>query len=158
MKQNHSIDILFALGLFGTYAILSVLLLLVGSNIYTGIIETSEGNTQVRISLSYIVNKIHSYDQEDTVFLEERDGVTLLIMEETYDDEVYQNLIYFHEGAIKEALVNKSSTFDFSFGDKIIEVEKFEMEEKLVEGLLYFNVTDKNGSSQSMRVDLRSGE
>lgn len=158
MKQNHSIDILFALGLFGTYAILSVLLLLVGSNIYTGIIETSEGNTQVRISLSYIVNKIHNHDQEDTVFLEVRNGVTLLIMEETYDGEVYQNIIYFHEGAIKEALVNKNSTFDFSFGDKIIEVEKFEMEEKLVEGLLYFNVTDKNGSSQSMRVDLRSGE
>ncbi len=156
MKEKHSVDIIFVLGLFGTFAILSVLLILVGSNVYGGIIETSEGNAQIRTSLSYIVNKVHAYDKQGGVFLEVRDGVTVLIMEETFDEEVYQNLIYYHEGAIKEALVNKSSNFELSYGDKIMEVENLEMEEKLEEGLLYLSVTDTKGNSQSMRLALRS--
>lgn len=158
MKTKHSVDIIFVLGLFGTFAILSVLLILVGSNIYSGIVERAEGNAQIRISLSYIVNKVHAHDKEDGVFLEERDGVRVLIMEETYGEEIYQNLIYYHDGAIKEALVNKTSNFEFSYGDKIIEVENFQMEEKIEEALLYLSVTDLKGNTQSMRLALRSGE
>ncbi|NLZ81552.1 MAG: DUF4860 domain-containing protein [Clostridiales bacterium] len=158
MKKKHSVDIIFVLGLFGMFTILSVLLILVGSNIYSGIIETSERNAQIRTSLSYIVNKVHAHDKQGGVFLEVRDGVTVLVMEETYDEELYQNLIYYHEGAIKEALVNKTSNFEFSYGDKIMEVDNFEMEEKLEEELIYLSVTDAKGNSQSMRLALRSGE
>ena len=42
MKRNHSVDALFALLLYGLFALLSLLLVLIGAQVYQGIVRRTD--------------------------------------------------------------------------------------------------------------------
>ena len=56
-KKAHSIDMLFMLILFSVFAVMSVLLILIGSNVYGKIADNQEVNGNSRKILSYVTNK-----------------------------------------------------------------------------------------------------
>ena len=59
-KKAHSIDMLFMLVLFSVFAVMSVLLILIGSNVYGNIVDSQEVNGSNRNVLSYVTNKVRA--------------------------------------------------------------------------------------------------
>ena len=57
MKRNHSVDALFALLLYGLFALLSLLLVLIGAQVYRGIVRRTDARSDLRASLSYVANR-----------------------------------------------------------------------------------------------------
>lgn len=66
-------DMVFALLLYGLFALLSLLLVLIGAQVYRSIVRQTEARSDTRASLSYVANKIRSAEEAR---LETREGCT----------------------------------------------------------------------------------
>ena len=84
--KSHAMEIVFPFLLFGLFAVMSLFLVLIGSDIYTKIVKNADNNSKIRTSVSYLANKIRAYDSEEyEVYADSLSGVEVLVFEE----EVY---------------------------------------------------------------------
>ena len=121
-NKAHSTNVLFMLILFTLFAVLSVLLIIVGSNVYKNIVDSQEKNGTSRNMLSYVTNKVRLCT--DKVFIEEKDGTKVLVIE--IDSQ--ETLIFFKDGEIKEATISAGDDYNLHFGDVIGEADYFSFE------------------------------
>jgi hypothetical protein len=126
-KQNQFPFILIML-LYLIIVILSVLIIFLGKNIYDNINEERNTNYNLRVSLSYIANKLRQSDKSGSVEIKQVNGENALVLNEEYDDEQYQTWIYFYEGGIYEMFTDSENTFDLSDGMKLVDADVFNIE------------------------------
>ena len=151
---EHSIDGIFTFTLISIFAVLALFIVVVGTKVYKNIVQTSQINNEVRSSLSYVSNKVRSNDSEGSVKVDIMDGIDVLRIEHEYDKELYETVIYFYQGAIYEYFGSSSMEFSPDYGEKIIEVSDFSIRQE--ENILYFEMTDKNGSHHEIHVAIRT--
>lgn len=151
---EHSVDGIFTFALISIFAILALLIVVIGTKVYKDIVETSQINNEVRSSLSYVSNKVRSNDGEGTITIDTKDGMDVLRIGHEYDGEPYETIIYFYEGAIYEYFGTSIMDFSPSYGEKIIEVSDFSMRGE--KGILYFKITDEIGKDYEIHVAIRT--
>lgn len=127
--------------------ILSVMIISLGKNIYDNINKDRNTNYELRVSLSYIANKIRQSDEKDAVEIKELNGINAVIINEVYDEEEYQTCIYFYDGAIYEMFTDKDSAFELSDGMKITEADFFKID-KIKDSLYKFTAISKEESAE----------
>ena len=120
-KKSHSISVLFMLVLFTVFAILSVLLIIIGSKVYGNIVDSQEKNGNGRNVLSYVTNKVRTAESEGQVFVEEKDGIPVLVI----GGNEQETLIFFKDGKLKEATISAGDDYNLHFGDVIAAVDDF---------------------------------
>ena len=135
-RKAHSIDVIFMLVLFSIFAIMSVLLILIGSNVYGKILSSQEVSGNNRNMLAYITNKVRACQIEDGVFIEEKDGTQVLGILSADGDVVYETLIYEDNGKLKEATIEAGDEYTLDFGDVLAEVSDFEVKLDVATGVL----------------------
>ncbi|HRC80614.1 MAG TPA: DUF4860 domain-containing protein [Sedimentibacter sp.] len=145
-KQNQFPFILIML-LYLIIVILSVLIIFLGKNIYDNINEERNTNYNLRVSLSYIANKIRQSDKSGSVEIKQVNGENALVLNEEYDDEQYQTWIYFYEGGIYEMFTDSENTFDLSDGMKLVDADVFNIE-KVRDDLYRFYAASNEKSSE----------
>ncbi len=154
-RKAHSIDIIFMLVLFSIFAIMSVMLILIGSNVYGKIAKTQETNGNNRTVLSYITNKVRTCQSEDGVYIEEKDGKKVLVIETIDGDDAYEMLIYEVNGKLREATIASGDEYTLDFGDVLTQVSYFDISIDNITGILTIAVgTDENVS----RTDVYTGK
>lgn len=121
-NKTHSINVLFMLVLFTMFAVLSVLLIIIGSNVYKNIVDSHEKNGTARNVLSYVTNKVRTCTDE--VFIEEKEGTDVLVI----GIDSQETLIFFKDGQIHEATISSGDDYNLNFGDVIESAEGFEFE------------------------------
>lgn len=146
-KKAHSIDIIFMLVLFSVFAVMSVLLILIGSNVYGKITTSQEINGNNRTVLSYITNKVRACQVEGGVYLEEKDGAEVLVIVSSEGDDTYETLIFEKNGRLKEATIAAGDDYNLEFGDVLAEVSEFSMELNSVTGVLSVTVGTQDETS-----------
>ena len=127
--------------------ILSVMIISLGKNIYDNINEDRNTNYELRVTLSYIANKIRQSDKMGAVEIKEFNGVNAVVINEVYDEENYQTWIYFYDGAIYEMFTDEVTTFDLADGMKVVEADLFNIEE-LNNSLYKFTAVSKEESAE----------
>ena len=153
-KKAHSIDILFMLVLFSVFAVMSVMLILIGSNVYGKIIASQDKNGNNQTILSYITNKVRVCQLDNGIFVEEKDGTKVLVVKTAVENEVYEMLIYEVDGKLKEATISEGDDYTLDFGDVLAEVSDFDISMDNLTGLLTITV----GSEGNIRsVDVYTG-
>lgn len=145
-KQNQFPFILIML-LYLIIVILSVLIIFLGKNIYDNINEERNTNYNLRVSLSYIANKLRQSDKSGSVEIKQVNGENALVLNEEYDDEQYQTWIYFYEGGIYEMFTDSENTFDLSDGMKLVDADVFNIE-KVRNDLYRFYAASNEKSSE----------
>jgi hypothetical protein len=75
--QPHIIDVIFVLALFGAFAFSSVMLIIIGSNIYRGTISNMQSNFETRTSASYIWEKVRQGELVESESLEGEDAIAI---------------------------------------------------------------------------------
>ncbi|HAQ39395.1 MAG TPA: hypothetical protein DCM73_00140 [Clostridiales bacterium] len=154
-KTKHfSFQFIFIMFLFLLIAVLSVMIILLGKDIYSSINEDRAANYDRRVSLSYMANKIRQSDKENSVRIENLNGENAIVINETYDDENYETWIYFYDNAIYEMFTDAGSEFSPDDGMRILEVESLGIE-KLKDNLYKFT-TKVNGESTELVLNLYS--
>jgi len=163
-KSNVSgftlIPVLFVLTLFLLLAALSISVILAGSSVYEKISDNMENNYDRRVTFSYLATKIRQNDTGGNIYIEEKDGVPMIAIRESYDGDEYVTYIYYYEGSIREAFLDMTSAKDFGFdwGDEIIKAAGFEFYFSDDNEKIEMRLKDSGGNTQSTRLALRSGK
>lgn len=121
------IQFLFAIILFLIIVILSSMIILLGKDIYNSINEDRQNNYDVRVSLSYLSNKIRQSDIGDEVELVDLYGQPSILIKENYGGTIYHTWIYYYDNSINEILVEENERFNLQDGMKIVEAEKLDI-------------------------------
>lgn len=150
-KQNttkqFSFQFIFIMLLYLLIVMLSVMIISLGKNIYDNINEDRNTNYELRVSLSYIANKIRQSDKIGAVEIKKLHGDNAIVINEIYDEENYQTWIYFYDGAIYEMFTDEETTFDLSDGMKVVDIDSFNIEE-INQNLYKFTAACKEESAE----------
>lgn len=158
--KSHAMEIIFPLVLFGIFAVMSLFLVLIGSDVYTKIVDNSNDNTKIRTSVSYLANKLRAYDSEEySVYVDNISGVDVLVFEETVEEYSYQNLVYYYDGTLREVMIQKGYVFQPEFGDLLLkDVTGFWLEANPEKNVIAFAVAGSDGKQQTLEIAYRSGD
>jgi hypothetical protein len=105
------------------------MIILLGNDIYKSINEDRQSNYEVRVSLSYIENKIRQSDKENAVEIKEVHGQPALLIKENYDGINYETWIYYYNNCLNEILIEEHDEFQLQDGMKIVNLDGFNITE-----------------------------
>ena len=125
-KNTHSFDTIFVLLIFCLFTICSLFLVLIGANVYRGIVGQMDSNNETRASLSYVANKVHAADSGETA-VQTINGQQTLVITANYNGEEYHTYIYEYKGSLMELFTKAKNTFIPGDGDKITAISGFTM-------------------------------
>lgn len=125
IKKSNYIQIICALSLFLLFSICYLFLLNISINNYKEMRKETDTVFNSNASLHYITNKIHSYDNNNTINLTSINGIQVLELTENFDTADYHTLVYCYDGYIYELLKQKDQPFDFGNGVKILKADDF---------------------------------
>lgn len=157
-KENgkaSSIGLLFILLLFLSLTVCALFTMLIGAGVYENINDRMEGNYSGQTALSYISNQFKQSDIAESVFVENVDGTSVLVLEENLDDILYQTRIYYRDGHICEYYAEADLVFDLAAGLDVIEADALEFSQ-VKEGLIKVVLDPADGETQELYLSQRS--
>lgn len=153
MKKKYAMDAVFALILYGMFTLISLLLVLIGAQIYRGIVRRTDVRSDVRASLSYVANKVRSSKEAN---LETREGTTVLVLPEKQEEQTVETLIYCYEGKLRELYQLEGEDFIPENGEELAAVSDFSMVQ-LRDDLLLVTSKDADGRDHALHIQKRAG-
>lgn len=153
-RKKHSIDVLFMFVLFAVFAILSVLIIFIGSGVYSRITENKVINEQTRTTLSYIANKVRETDGIENIYLTEKEGSQVLVLKAEYEDYAADTWIYEYDSKLMEMTVDSGDEFELRFGDVLLDTDGAEFYIDEEEKLLKVSIFDKNAKESKVSIYL----
>ena len=79
-QKRHAIDFLFPVTVFFVFTISALTVILLAARIYQSTADDSQRNYTSGTALSYITEKLHQNDLEDSIFLDELDGTQAVVL------------------------------------------------------------------------------
>lgn len=157
-KQEHRVwlvSLVSILFIVGVFAVASLFLMNIGVGVYRNVVTANNDNFKLRTSLSYVATKIRQTDESGCVYMKKQDGVDLLVLEDEYDGELFQTLIYYYDGYLREHFMEKDGDFRLDYGLETFEIAEFEME-MAEENLFRMKASNLSGDSEEFSICLRS--
>lgn len=153
VRTAKLISVLLTIGVF---ILTSLMLVTVGIGAYKNIVLVTNDNFQLRTSLSYVATKVRQSDTSDSVNIEEKEGVPVLVLGEEIESARYETLIYHYKGYLCELYREAGMDYELSYGVPAIEIEEFRI--KLTEdGYLQLTARNKAGETEERLLCPRSG-
>ena len=128
-NQTHTfIQIFCTLSLFLLFAICSLFLLSIGASNYKGVLGDADKNFNSNASLRYVSNKLHSYDMEGCISIQNFNNTDCLVLSNNIIMEDYHTIIYYYDDYLYELLIQKNTGFKLGNGEKILKTKNFSFE------------------------------
>ena len=125
MKKNKIYEIFLALLLMGLFVFTSFMVVLLGANAYSKMVNKNTYEQRNRVAFDYIHNRIKEANSINDIEINDN---KLIIKNDDYD------IVIYHDGYIKEMLVKNIDEIDLLDGEKIVEVKdlKFNKDDNLI--------------------------
>ena len=157
-RKSFYVNFLSTIGILGAFAIASLVLANVGVRVYKNIVQENSDNFKLRTSLSYVATKVRQADVQDKVYIDHREGIDMLVMEEDIDGVTYERMIYLYEGKLYEVFHELGGEFyieDEAYGYTIMEIEEFHMKPWGETGI-QLTAVNGSGEKESLVLHLRT--
>ena len=154
-KRKGPLDLLLILVLMCAFTGFALIIVSIGANAYNNVLISVEDNSQLRLPLTFISNKIHQSDELGSVILTNKDNITALVLKSRDSKNTYENWIYVYEGNLCELLVKSGDNFALSSGIKVMSLDKLTMEMKS-DNLIKISSFNSKGESLDLDINLRS--
>lgn len=148
------VDFLFTLALFCVFAASSLMVVMIGANVYQETAESMEQNNTLRTSLTYVAEKLRQSDAAQGVTLSQLEGQPALVLRQTFNETVYETWIYHYDGALCELFIPQGNEIHLAEGRKVVDVNNFTVTES--NDCFTLTAMDKNGQERATTVSLRS--
>ena len=145
---------LISLMLFTFFISCIVMLILIGTDIYEKIGNDIESNFNRRVPLSYIATKIRQYDKKDGITIENKDGVSILVLKEVINNKAYETWVYSYQGGLREVFLESGQTISLGDGENILPLERLDFE-RVTDNLINIKYSGKDGKPYEMFLNLR---
>ena len=127
-RRKHSIDVVFALALFCTFAVSVLMVLMMGASSYKSVTAAMDSNYEDRTGAGYLAEKIRHFDSRGSIAAGKFDGNDALLLRQSVDGTEYITYIYYYDGYIRELLTENNSGMTAEAGEKVIEAAGFTIE------------------------------
>ncbi len=153
--HSHAVTGLFVFALIAVFAILAMLLVIIGAQTYRSITDSADLNAQRRMATSYIANRIRSSDRQGNIRVEEYDGTTALVLASEVDGEAYETRIYCENGELREQYVSAADPFDPEIGQTVSEIGEMRVSMEN-DRMILVEIEQLDGTTNALHVSLRS--
>lgn len=134
------------------FSVLSLMTLLSGIGVYKSNVESASRNNQARASLFYVTNKVRAADS-DTLRIEQRSGISVLLFTDTIEEIDYETMIYCYNGSLCEMFSRRGRSFQPENGTEIIPISSFEA--SLEKSLLTLRIEDDTQKVYETKLALK---
>lgn len=149
-KRRHSVSGAYVFLLLGMFALLSMLLVLLGAQAYRSGVERTERLRQTRVLQAFVRNAVRGEDARGAIGVEELEGIPVLTVTSQWDEERYVRYLYCYDGQLRELFTAERNGFRPEDGEGICDAARFQP--VLEGGLLTVEVTDDSGESFTVSV------
>lgn len=157
MKRRHTVDVVFALGLFLVFAVSVLLVLLSGAEVVASVQDSSAERVNERVCLPYIATKVRHYDEAGRIRKGQFGGGDALVMTEEADGMEFVTYLYCSGGKLRELFCEKNAELDAAAGEEIGDAAALEIEER-DGGLISVTCRYDDKESDSILLYVRSGQ
>lgn len=147
-SKSHVIDLLFTLSLFCVFAASSLLIVVMGANVYKSTVSNMSANFDNRTSLAYTFEKVRQNDRLNGVYIGKVDDADALVLEQAVGSNIYATYIYYYEGTLREIFTRKDNKFSPNSGNVIMKIRSFTVEKQNDNLILLTVTTDDNKKNQ----------
>jgi len=153
--ERGSVRGVFVFALLAMFAVLSLLVVIIGARAYKGINAASDAAYASRTGMSYLAGKVRGADEAGMVSILEQDGAAVLVLGGLYGGERYNTYIYCDGKSVLEYFANANQAFSAGFGEEILSAQALAFQ---LEGtLLSIHLVDANGEAQDLSLYLSAG-
>lgn len=152
--QNHVISGLFVYMLLGAFAVLCVMMVLMGAQAYRGIVDRSTEHSDERILRSFLRSAVQTDDYTGVISAEQEQGLDVVKFTYDYDGEIYIKRLYCADGALRELFISADREFDAAAGEVICAAQS--MTAQLEDGLLTANLVAPDGEEYAVHIALHA--
>lgn len=154
-NEKHIVDILFVIALFCIFAVSALILVLIGSNVYRKTVHNMDSNYNSRISVAYITEKIHQFDEADSIEIGTLDGTDALILKTSTDICNYNTYIYMNNGYLKELFASENAALSLESGQDILPIHDFHLK-KIKDKLYEFTIVTDSEDTYTLYISVHS--
>lgn len=149
------------LALILLFAGLSVALIALGGQAYRAILSTADDNAQQRALIGYVTGKIHAFDRQNAVRVEQLMlagmETDVLILSEEIDGSVYETRIFCGNEMLREQFVTADTALESADdGETIARLHSFEVERE--SGMLTMRFNHSDGQVDTVYAALHSDD
>ncbi len=121
MNKESKLTDLIALMVLLVFALCIMMVLLMGTRVYQRLLDKGAAGFTDRMSVRYITTRVH---QAEKVSVGDFEGCSALVIPEEVDGEVYNTLVYWYDGYIRELFCVEDAGLDPEDGEKVLETEE----------------------------------
>ena len=149
VRRNHAISGLFVFVLLGIFAVLSVLMVLRGAQVYRSVVLRAEAHNGDRLLPALVRQAVRAGDEAGTVRVADENGLPVLEVADTYDGERYLLRLYAWEGELYTSYMDEADGFAPEDGEALFAVSGFVP--AVEDGMVRAVWTDAEGRTKETR-------
>lgn len=156
-EKRHMVDFLFVLTLFFVFAISTLLLVIIGANVYKKTVDDMTMNYNSRTAYAYLTEKIRQNDREDAIEIGTFERNPAIILVEEIDGILYQTYLYLYDGSIRELFSRMDENLGPEAGQIIMPALDFTAKE-IERGFYTLTITTTDKVTLPLYVGTRSNQ
>lgn len=126
MKKRNFSGVLVLL-VFAVFTVSVLLVLLSGADTVQKLTRRDQRTYHHRTAVQYLTTKVHQSDVAGAVSVEEKDGISTLVLTEKIEGISYDTRIYCYDGYLREMFCASGAGLSATFGEKILPLEDFQV-------------------------------
>lgn len=152
-NNKHMMDILFVLSLFLVFAVCSIVLIILGADVYQKQVNHMENNYESRTSIAYLFEKIRQNDSINSISIDTKGESEALKLITNINDTDYAIWLYEYDGFLYELFTRAEIDLSPEAGQKILEISTLNFDQ--ISSTLY-NVSFTNKEGENITLYLSS--
>lgn len=146
----------FVFALLATFALLSLVVVVVGARSYRMINATAEQAFVSRTGMSYLLGKLRGADEAGQIEVRQEQDITVLTLGQTFGGEAYHTYIYCDGVAVREYFARADLPFSPDYGEKIFDAASLTF--ALEGSLLEIEIVDHGGRTHESAFYLQAAK
>ncbi len=153
--KKDTLSVIFVVSLFLMYTASSLILAIIGTQVYSDSADVSEQNYNARTSLFYITEKVRQSEGAAQIRIESVFGGDALVFREEIGDYTFDTYIYIEDGYLCELSTLSDTAVSADIGQRIMELSAISLSLSDY-GILLIEITDKEGNSFNTNLFLET--
>ncbi|MDP3448486.1 MAG: DUF4860 domain-containing protein [Eubacteriales bacterium] len=144
----------FVFALLAAFALLSLIVVVVGARSYRMINASAERAFVSRTGMSYLIGKVRGADAAGMIDLRNENGIRVLTLGQEFDGERYNTYIYCDKAQVREYFARASLAFSPDYGEPIFEASSLSV--AIEDGLFNIEIVDAGGETHTATLYLQT--
>ena len=147
---------IFIFALLAAFALLSLVVVIIGARSYRGINATAEQAFLSRTGMSYLIGKVRGADAAGQIEIRKEGDLSVLTLGQELEGERYLTYIYCDGTQVREYFARADAAFSPDYGEKIFDASGLTF--SLEMGILQISIVDAGGNTHEGAVYLHAAK